>query len=56
MLCNRRKVFHAFLCLGAQRKGMVIKMKKSALNYFVKICEDIEKDGLKKNEKGNSLY
>lgn len=26
-------------------------MKKSALNYFVKICEDIEKDGLKKNEK-----
>ena len=26
-------------------------MKKDALKYFVGICEDIEKDGLKKNEK-----
>ena len=28
MLCNGHKVFRAFLCLVAQRKGMVIKMKK----------------------------
>lgn len=26
-------------------------MKKTALNYFVEICEGIERDGLKKNEK-----
>ena len=26
-------------------------MKKDALNYFVEICDSIEKDGLKKNEK-----
>ncbi len=26
-------------------------MKKSVLNYFTEICESIEKDGLKKNEK-----
>lgn len=32
MLCNRRKVFHAFLCLVAQRKGMVIKMNDKYLN------------------------
>ena len=26
-------------------------MKKTALNYFTEICNDIERDGLKKNEK-----
>ena len=26
-------------------------MKKSVLNYFTQICEEIERDGLKKNEK-----
>ena len=26
-------------------------MKKSALQYFTQICDSIEKDGLKKNEK-----
>ena len=31
MLCNGAKLFRAFLCLVAQRKGMVITMKKSIL-------------------------
>ena len=35
MLCNGARLFRAFLCLVAQRKGMVINMKK----YLTPYCE-----------------
>ena len=39
-------VFHPFWCLGAQRKGMVIAMKKSSM--FEKYPDVVEVDDLRK--------
>ena len=45
MLCNGAKLFRAFLCLVAQRKGMVIMMKQNystpILTIEILMTEDI---------------